>query len=193
MLRPYDMEKIKAGDKIAFKHFFTFYYPKLMALACRYVDKQVAKDLVQDVFLTFWEQRNAIQPVNLQSYLFKCVQNKCLNYIKHENVVASHEAEVQLAEARTAHFNANWCSNETWKQLMARDIRQRVEESLKKLPARCAEAFRLCFFHDLPHKKVAEIMNISHRTVETHIRQAVTHLREDLRLLVPVLFDVHEN
>ena len=45
-----DIEKVRKGDHAAFKTFFEWFYPKLMALACRFVDEQVAKDLVQEVF-----------------------------------------------------------------------------------------------------------------------------------------------
>ena len=190
---PYELESLKSGDKTAFKTFFTFYYPKLMALACRYVEKQVAKDIVQDVFVMFWDQKQTLNVTNYQSYLFKCTQNKCLNHIRHESVVLRHEENVLLAEARTAYLNSGNSSVDAWKNLMTKDIRQRIESSLNKLPSRCAEAFRLCYFHDLPHKKVAELMNISHRTVETHVRQAVSHLRTDLKSLSSIFLEMFEN
>ena len=41
-----DIEKVRKGDHAAFKTFFECFYPKLMALACRFVDEQVAKALV---------------------------------------------------------------------------------------------------------------------------------------------------
>ena len=49
-----DIEKVRKGDHAAFKTFFECFYPKLMALACRFVDEQVAKDLVQEVFTSYW-------------------------------------------------------------------------------------------------------------------------------------------
>lgn len=193
MLPPFDVEKIKAGDTASFKTFFTFYYPKLVAFAGRFVEQQRAKDLVQDVFAKFWEQRESLQVANFQSYLYKSVQNQCLNFLRHQSMAQAHEARLQIAEARAAHADAHLHRNDTWKRMMARDIRQSIELSLNKLPPRCAEAFRLCYFHDLPHKKAAEIMGISLRTVETHIRQAVCFLREDLRLYIPALLEVYKN
>lgn len=183
-----DIHKIKAGDQTAFKTFFVFFYPKLLALACRFVDKHIALDLVQDVFTLYWEQKEKIDALNIQSFLYKCVQNKCLNHLKHEQVENQYEARIQIAESRVTYMNAHLNNNDTWKRLVARDLKDVVESSLKKLPPRCAEAFRLSFFHDLPHKKVAQMMDISHRTVETHIRQAVNFLRTDLHHLLLLLF-----
>ena len=82
-----DIEKVRKGDHAAFKTFFECFYPKLMALACRFVDEQVAKDLVQEVFTSYWEQKKVIQPDNIQSFLFKWLQNSCLNHIKHQMIV----------------------------------------------------------------------------------------------------------
>lgn len=179
---------VKAGNLTAFKTFFEFFYPKLMALACRFVNDEAAKDIVQEVFTTYWEQKGTIDADNIHSYLFKCVQNRCLNYLKHEMIV--DEAHIRIAEQRIESLCIDSDSNETLQNLITRDVYEVIESSVQKLPPRCAEAFRLCFFHDLPQKEVAVIMNISLRTVETHIRQAVTFLKTDLHdlLLLILLF-----
>lgn len=161
-----------------------------MALACRFVDEHVAKDLVQDVFALYWEQKQMIDAENIQSFLYKWVQNKCLNHIKHQMVVEEYEARVQLAEARIAFLNNRVDSNDVLKQVINQDLRELIEISVNKLPPKTAEAFRLCYYHDLPHKDIAKVMDISVRTVETHIRNAVLFLRKDLKdlLLLSILF-----
>lgn len=159
-----------------------------MSLACRFVDDESAKDIVQEVFATYWEQKEIIEANYIHSYLFKCVQNRCLNYLKHRMIV--NEAHISIAEQRIESLGTDSDANDTLRNLITRDVYEVVESSVRKLPPRCAEAFRLCFFHDLPQKEVAVIMNISLRTVETHIRQAVTFLKTDLHdlLLLILLF-----
>lgn len=187
MLKSLDINKIKAGNTSEFRSFFVSFYPKLLALACRFVDEDIAKDIVQDVFSMYWEKKEIINASNIQSYLYKCVQHKSLNFLKHESVVHRYQADIQIAEARIASFNAHLNNNDTWHSLVARDLKSLVEESLSKLPPRSAEAFRHCFFYDMSHKQAAEMMNVSPRTVETHIRQVVTFLRQDLRDLLLAL------
>ncbi len=97
---PYDLNKVKKGDKNAFRSFFGYFYPKLMALACRFVDSQVAEDLVQDVFASYWEKKHLIEADDIHSFLFKWLQNSCLNHIKHQMVVQDYEERVRIAEAR---------------------------------------------------------------------------------------------
>lgn len=183
------MSQVKAGDLNAFKNFFEFFYPKLMALACRFVSDEAAKDIVQEIFASYWEQKENIEADNIHSYLFKCVQNRCLNYLKHEMIV--DEAHIRIAEQRIQSISCASDSNDTLQNLITRDIYEVVESSVQKLPPRCAEAFRLCFFHDLPQKEVAVIMNISLRTVETHIRHAVTFLKTDLHDLLLLILLIY--
>lgn len=180
-----NINKIKKGDASSFKDFFEFLYPKLMSLACRFVNEEVAKDVVQEVFVTYWEQKEVLDADNLQSYFYKCVQNKCLNYLKHEHIV--DEVHLRIAEQRLIALDLALDENETFKNLITKDIYEVVECSVKKLPPRCAEAFRLCFFHDISQKEAAIIMNISTRTVESHIRQAVNFLKCDLHDLILLL------
>lgn len=180
-MNPIDIIKIKAGDHEAFKAFFGYFHPKMMALACRFVEEQVAKDLVHDTFTIYWEQKEHIDVRNLQSFLYKCLQNQCLNYLKHQCVVDEYEAKMRIAEARIEFICNRTDNNDVFKEIQDNDLREIIEVVVSKLPPRTAEAFRLCYYHDLSHKDIATAMNISPRTVETHIRQAMLFLREELK------------
>ena len=183
-----DLEKVKTGDHQAFKILFEYFYPKLMALACRFVDEQVAEDLVQEIFTIYWEQKTNIQPENIQSYLFKWIQNNCLNYITHQMVVEEYETRVRIAEARIAFLTETSDENEVFQGIVNNNLREIIETSINKLPPKCAQAFRLAYLQNLNHKKIAEIMGISPRTVDGHIRQALLFLRKDLKDLLMILF-----
>lgn len=183
-----DIERIRCGDPVAFKNFFEFFYPKLMALACRFVDEQAAEDLVQEVFAKFWEYKKQIEAANIQSFLFKWLQNSCLNYIKHQMVQDEYRARVRIAEARISFLNETTDSNDVLKKVINQDLKEVIELSVNKLPDRCAQVFRLCYFEDFSRHEAAEMLGISPRTVEGHIRQALLFLREDLRDLFLLLF-----
>lgn len=155
-----------------------------MSLACRFVDERVAEDLVQDLFIFYWEQKQQISADNLQSYLYKSLQNKCLDYLKHQMVVEEYNARIRIAEARIAFLNNQTDSNDVLRQVIDSDLRDQIEASVSKLSPKAAEVFRLCYYDDLPHKEIADRLGISVRTVESHIRNAVLFLREDLKDLL---------
>lgn len=188
MLKSIDIDKIKAGDTVAFRKLFELLYPKLMAYACRFVDEQSARDIVQDLFTSYWEKRQQADTDNILLYFYKWLHNSCLNHLKHLKVIEAYEEKIRLAEHRIASMEELLEDNDIFRQLVSRDIRDMIELSVIKLPARCAEAFRLRYFEDMPHREIAGKMNISQRTVEGHIRNAVSFLRIELRYLLLLIF-----
>lgn len=188
MIETIDIEKIKEGDSVAFHRFYVFFYPKLRAFACRFVDEQTSKDLVQEVFASYWEKKSAIEAENIQSYLFKWLQNRCLNYLRDRITEKEYESRLAIAQARIAFLDENRETNDVLKEVIKKDLREVIEASVVKLPPKCAEVFRYCYWEDMSHKEIAERMGISHRTVETHIRHAILFLREDLKDILTLFF-----
>lgn len=176
-----DIEKLKSGDLYEFRCFFDLLYPKLLSLGTRFVSEEVAEDMVQDVLTMYWEHKQTIDANNLQSYLYKTLQNKCLNHIKHQEVEEKYSLHLSIAQDRLAYINTHKDENDIFKQITAKEFKQKIELELCKLPPRVALAFRLCFFEDMSHKEVAETMEISVRSAETYIYEAITTLRKQLR------------
>jgi len=183
-----DIGKLKRGDEDTFRFFYTYFYPKLKAFARRFVDEDTGEDIVQEVFISYWEQKYKIQADNIHSYLFKWTQNRCLNHLKRRMMVEEYELQVQLAESRLMFIDQMADTNEVFKQLANRDLRELIEKTINKLPTKCAQAFRLCYFHHLSHKEIAEIMGMSSRTIEGYIQQALQALRQDLKDIYFLIF-----
>lgn len=181
MVSHIDIHKIKRGDAKEFRLFFESFYPRLMTVACRYVPEFVAEDVVQNVFVRYWEQKQTLEPDNVKAFLFKCIQNGCLDYLKHRAVMDDYEHEVLVAEERLNWLLAQTDRNEIWDDLVMKDLSASVKRALEKLPQRCSEAFRLSFYEDLTYKEIAERMNISPRTVEEHVQKAIRVLRVELK------------
>ena len=76
---------IKRGNKQAFKKLFDDYYPILCVFASHYIeDKEVCKDIAQDVLLAYWERKEDFNDIlKVKSFLYTVTRNKCLNYLKH--------------------------------------------------------------------------------------------------------------
>ncbi|SMO57635.1 RNA polymerase sigma-70 factor, ECF subfamily [Saccharicrinis carchari] len=186
-----NLEIAKEIEMTSFKEFFDFYYPKLMAHACRFIDDDSAKDVVQEVFVNYWEKRKTIQAKNIQAYLYRWVQNNCLNIIRHNNVAG--DVLTRIATKRIEAFQLSSDNNESLQNLYTKDIYETIEASLEKLPPRTAEACRLFLFQDLAQKEISEQMDISVRTVETHIYKGFLFLRKDLSDIFFLLFLLYFN
>lgn len=121
--------------------------------------------------MTLWEERDTIHVrVSMEAMLYTMVRNRALNFRRDRrreqpDVPAEEAAESRSAAAATDDDLA---------------LRQALYRWIDELPERRREAFMLSRFHDLSHAEIAEIMNVSERTVDTHILLALRSLRERL-------------
>ncbi|MEO1021077.1 MAG: RNA polymerase sigma-70 factor [Bacteroidota bacterium] len=162
-------KEIKRGNRLAFSNFFRAYYPVYVSFACRYVDaKPQACDLVQDAFVTLWERRDELEPEkSLTSFMYTIIRNAALNHIRdYESKYA------QLTETQWVHLNETSAEED---ETASND--QLVRDLINQLPIRQKEAFELSRFDGLQHDEIAQIMDVSPRTVNNHIVAALKTLR----------------
>ncbi|WP_455624340.1 RNA polymerase sigma factor [Parabacteroides sp.] len=78
------IELIKQGDIAAFNTLFKSVYLQLYIHCRKFIpDPEDAKDILQNVFLRFWEKRENIDiHTSLNAYLYRAIQNECLNYLR---------------------------------------------------------------------------------------------------------------
>ena len=74
---------MKKNEGNAFKFIFKKYYNRLLGYAMRFVqDRETAEDIIQEVFMSFWEKRQLLKSISLSSLLFCMVRNASLNYLR---------------------------------------------------------------------------------------------------------------
>lgn len=166
------IEKIQSGDDEAFAEMFRTYHARLCAFACRYVrSKDVAKDLVQDVFLSIWINRSTWSPQgSVQSYLYKAVRNQATNYREWQQVRENHVGEVRST------FNSE-PSRTPLQELLHEEMEARILHAIKDLPDRCRLVFTLSRVDGLSYSEIATTLDISVNTVHTQIKRALEVLR----------------
>ncbi|MCU4174200.1 RNA polymerase sigma-70 factor [Carboxylicivirga sp. N1Y90] len=162
---------IEEGDLKAYKSLFSEYFNSLVQFASGYVfDKEVTKDLVQDVFIYLWENHSQLKIKNLKSYLYTAVKNKCLHYINHLNVRDKHKVFI-VNNYLELHDDAIDYDPELIKQIKA---------VLEALPKEMKRVFKAKYFYDLTVPEIAEDLSISPNTVKTHLKRAKAALRDKL-------------
>lgn len=183
-----DIKKIRQGNEAEFHKLFQLLYPRLMALACRFVTRFVAEDIVQNVFEKYWLQKEKLQIHSLPSFLYRCTQNECLNYLKHQDVTHNYELEIRLAEERIAFQREYSDENETLDKLLEKDLKALFCQALDHLSPKCRQAFELSFFRGMKYKEIAEYLSVSPRTIEEHVQKAIHSLRHDLGRILYTLY-----
>jgi RNA polymerase sigma-70 factor (ECF subfamily) len=170
---------IKDGSKKSYSEFFRACYEHYVRFAYRYVkSKDQACDLVQEAFIKLWKNREQLDPSkSLKSYMFTIVRNLSLNHIRdHMSRYESLDDNDRSLNALIIHQEQN--KNDSYIEQTV----QIIEQLIKKLPERQREAFELSRFDGLQHDEIAEVMNISARTVNNHIVSACNTLREEYEI-----------
>lgn len=135
-------------------------------------DQSAAENIVQDVFVKFWENRTGLNiNVSLKSYLYTSVKNHCLNFIKRENVLNPFDENTEIVATMTDAADG---------QLEKSELIRDVHDAVSRLPGKCREIFVMCKFDGLSYKEIAEVQNISINTVKTQLRRAMKYLSENL-------------
>lgn len=152
-------------------------HPALLRYAWRLTgEESSAADVVQEAFLKLWQRRATLDPQrSLKALLYTTVRNLSLNHLR--NTRRRHDA---LAEAARYEPDDGVAEDE---RLDAALLGEQVRAWIDAMPERRKEAFMLSRFQGLSHQEIADVMNLTPRTVNTHIVLALKHLRTCLGAL----------
>ena len=158
-------------DQKSFEELFKLFYERLLNFCIHFIKgKEVAEEIVSDVLLRIWEKRKELSHVlNLETYLFIMVKNQSINYTKQ----FSNYRFVYLDETGN-HQLLN--INDPGKELERRELIFKMDQAIEKLPQQCKIIFSLIKEEGLKYKEVAQILDISPRTVETQLVRAMQKL-----------------
>lgn len=161
-------------DIDAFEQLFKTYYKALHAYANLILkDLEVAEEIVQNLFLKFWEKRELLNAqTSIKAYLYKCIYNDSLNYLKHEKVKTKYQDHTKQS--------ASIFSDAADEKLTAKELQHRLIAVLNELPEQCRTIFQLSRFEELKYREIAEQLGISIKTVENQMGKALKILRISL-------------
>lgn len=169
----------KRIDSKEFRQIFFNYYPSLVIYASKFVkDIDVAKDIVQETLIIFWQENEKLRNKTLvKSYLFKSVRNRALNFLKKEKKLNS-------LDELFGQFNLELRISEqpdVFDTISFKNLQKDLEKAICELPEQRQIIFRMSRFQNLKHKEIAEQLKISPKTVETQIYRSLSFLRDKLK------------
>lgn len=168
---------IGQGNEIAFSEFFDRHWESLLDVALKILkDAKYAEDCVQEIFIDFWIKRpHAIR--NPYGYLYQATKYKCIDHIRKRRVPLE---QLDHAQSITGAIMPD--------ELMEfEQMHQMLDQSIGELPSQCSRIFRMSRFEQMSNKEIAEHLNLSVRTVESHITHAIKLIRLKLGNAAPLL------
>ncbi len=176
------VKDLQEGNIKAFEEVFFNYCPFLEKFAEGYVvSKDEASDIVQSVFLTFWERREKLkEDTNLNNYLITLTKNQCLNYLKH---IKAKQNYLQNLTYNTNELLLNYYSLEQLNEdkLIFNELSTTIEKAIDSLPGQCREIFILSRFDNMKYQEIADKLGISVKTVEKKMSISLDILRVALK------------
>lgn len=158
-------------DENAFELFFHILNNSLIKFCVLYVhQREIAEEIVSDVFVKCWlNRKNLTEIQNPETYLFVAVKNQSLNHIKKYSTIHL----VQIEETDSVEFVNTYNPQ---KEIENKELIFRMDQAIAGLPQQCRIVFRLIKEDGMRYKEVAEILNISPRTVQTQLFRAIKKL-----------------
>lgn len=160
-------------DIIQFEILYKTYQPLLVKFANFYLkNEHDSIDLVQELFKNLWEKKQTlILPPNPKPYLLKAIKNRCFNKLSREKSFLSES---------DGFMEKVFLENNTPIDIIeSRQSAEKIDKLINKLPEKCREVFILSRFENMSYKEIAETLEISIKTVENQIANALKFLRKN--------------
>jgi len=162
---------VRVNDRRAFEAIYRKHWSQLMISAYNVLeDREVCRDILQDVFTDLWVRRRTTFIDSLPSYLKVAVRNKVFKQLRKGYLSRKH-----LDSLEKISF-----SNATEDLVNFNQMKESYEKSLAELPEKCKEIFLLRRVEQLSVKEIAEKLFISPKTVENQITKAQKLLRSKM-------------
>lgn len=155
------------------------FYSPLCEYASHFVSDDDAEELVQDLMLYVWENREYLAIENsLKSYLFVSIKNRCYNAIR------DHQAREQIHRILYEKLKDRFEEPDYY---LLGELAVNIEKAIEELPEGYRETFRMSRFGEMSNANIAKRLGVSVKTVEYRITQSLKILRVKLRDFLPLL------
>jgi len=155
-----------------FRHIYDSYFE----LICRFLnyytqDATAIEEVVQEVFVRLWENRESVEIEFIKTYLYNTARNRMLNYLRdkqNRSVLLEKWAKTELENR-----DAKDCIDREEFFFLLQTV-------IDTLPPQCKEIFIMSREEKLSYKEIAQKKNISVKTVEAQMGIALKRIREQL-------------
>lgn len=163
-----ETSEIDLKDAQIFKAVFNMFYPRAYTFTLKLLQDEVASaDIAQEAFLYMWEKAYRFPDMlAFKSYLYSCLKNKALNYIR------DHKVEREMQELKDVFVDEVDIDHLIIKQ----ELKARILDEVNRLGGVKREVI-LLRLEGYSYDEISEELGLSVNTVKTHKKQAYKDLR----------------
>ena len=189
------------GDTSSFEALFERHRcPLFTFLLHNLGDRAAAEDLFQEIFLRLIRGRTGYQPTaSFRSWLFRIAHNALTDHRRRTGLRESHAEDTTMATENDEKTDLNTSlpsrelAADPVSTSQARELRERIEAALLRIPSEQREVFLLRERASLEFQQIAELTGHPLATVKSRMRYALANLRQRLSESLPSLSEcLHE-
>lgn len=163
-----ETSEIDLKDAQIFKAVFNMFYPRAYTFTLKLLqDEVVSADITQEAFLYMWEKAYCFPDLlAFKSYLYSCLKNKTLNYIRDYRVERGMQElkDVFVDEVDIDHL------------IIKQELKARILDEVNRLGGVKRDVI-LLRLEGYSYDEISEELGLSVNTVKTHKKQAYKDLR----------------
>lgn len=177
----------EADDIMAFEKLHAKYFSALCNFTFSYLkDKQLCEEVISDVFVALWQKRKELTHVrSIKSFLYTCAKNLSIDTIRKNNIRIQPDTslyEIEIPEV----------DDHILTPLEQNEFKEHINFAIEKLPPQCKLIFKMLLNDQLAYKEIAEVLNLSRKTVEAQIaiayKKITLHLKKIYHLIILAFF-----
>ena len=171
------LDRFRQGDANAFASLYRTHWNQVFRYSRLYLkNDEDAEDVVQEVFIRLWQIHERIHPDgNFSGLLFIITRNLIFNRFHKQIDPLSFKVSV-LAALES--------SDDIESEVSARDLAEYIDRLIDLMPTRQRQVFNMSRREHKSYREIAEELNLSQKTVEAHMHEALRFLRDNLALLL---------
>jgi len=172
------IQKIVIGDESYFGKFIELHSTHLFYYSLGIVkQKESAEEIVSDVFFEVWKKRENLQEIgNIKNWLLVITYRKSISFLRKEsdnNKLISFE-ELDYFQITSFQTPDN--------EIISQQEIDNINSVIEQLPPKCKHVFYLAKIEKLPYLEIAEMLNISVKTINNHIAHALESISEKMNI-----------
>lgn len=174
------LQAISEGDEKAFRELFGHYYPKVKVYLKRFIDNEDdAKDLAQNVFVKIWTTRDILPEIrSFGAYLHIITRNAALDRCRARHIPLPLEEVTEEEQKSGTGTDLPFIAKETGIRIAAR---------IRKMPRKRRRILLMSKFEGKSNADIAEELDLSKKTVESHLYLAMKELKKILGVLAVII------
>jgi RNA polymerase sigma-70 factor, ECF subfamily len=176
-----------SAEELFFEELYKKYYMRGVYYAHQYLnDYELSKEFTQDAFMIIWERRNSLDfDLNMGSYLFSIIRNKCLNAIRDQlkkNKTLDSDKSIELL------INQRALMDDSSVRVLNEELSSLINSTLREMPENIRSVFIMNRDLDLTYKEIATKLGLTEKAIEYRMSKALALFRKSLADYLPIIF-----